>query len=709
MATAQMGSFSYDMLLNFAKFEDGLNKAQVVAQKGTNAIKRSIEDGFEGMRKTAERGVDGINEALQNITGLNITQLGTAGVIAGFGEITKKAIEMGDQLNKLSQRSGIGVGTLSGIAYAADLSDVALGDLTGTLDKFGKGIAAAAAGSAEAARPFTAMGISLKDANGQLKPTSTLLGEVATKFQGYGDGANKVALAQAAFGKAGAQLIPLLNLGAAGLASASKEANALGYNFEGIAKTSEDFNDNLNRMGKAAIGLGVDIAEQLLPSLIEGEEKVLSFIKSARENGYLQDFAEAIKGIVTNLDVLAVAIGSKLAINAAVAAFGLLTSGASASAVAIGALESALGFLGGPAGILAIAAGATYYLATQEDIATAATDSLKEAQERLRGSTDLTRVSEEMAAVVKVKLARDAITATEALIAQAEALANQDTSSVTSNFGEAASLASNSSALWAGRADELRTKLTGLKAELGDTNREISIADALIDMAGNATQKAAPGMAQLGKAAQDLGARLDQATIDSQKFLNSLDAIGADKYTKAFEAYNNQLLQADAIFDKLVRSGASADQVIDFISAATQKAKDAFEAQTEAIRDQGDASQILSRLVSGMNDEFEQSANLAGLDETARRIATETYKLQADAAKALKDVMGPLTQEQQDYLDQLPKIAAAHVKLDDAMKLSEQVAKDWQNIWIQAGDSIADTFSKILVEGGSLMDGLTGR
>ena len=66
-----------------------------------------------------------------------------------MGELTKQAIETGDQLNKMSQKIGIGVDSLQGLVYAAKLSDVGIESLGSGLAKFNKNISAAAGGGKE--------------------------------------------------------------------------------------------------------------------------------------------------------------------------------------------------------------------------------------------------------------------------------------------------------------------------------------------------------------------------------------------------------------------------------------------------------------------------------------------------------------------------------------------------------------------------------
>ena len=62
-------------------------------------------------------------------------------------------------------------------------------------------------------RAFRALGISLKDNGGNVKTSGDLFLDIAQKFSKMEDGAAKTALAIRLFGRAGAELIPLLNQG----------------------------------------------------------------------------------------------------------------------------------------------------------------------------------------------------------------------------------------------------------------------------------------------------------------------------------------------------------------------------------------------------------------------------------------------------------------------------------------------------------------
>ncbi|WP_447407521.1 hypothetical protein, partial [Clostridium perfringens] len=90
------------------------------------------------------------------------------------------------------------------------------------------------------------LGISIKGTDGALKSNSQLLNEVSERFAKLQDGPIKTAAAMALFGKAGADLIPLLNGGSASIKEMTDEAKALGLEISSTTgAAAEQFNDNL--------------------------------------------------------------------------------------------------------------------------------------------------------------------------------------------------------------------------------------------------------------------------------------------------------------------------------------------------------------------------------------------------------------------------------------------------------------------------------
>lgn len=196
-----------------------------------------------------------------------IVSVGAA--VAALTSITKAAIDQGDALNKLSQSTGIAAEDLSKLQYAADLSGVSAEALKKGLVALSVDMAAAATGAGPAAEKYAKFGVSVRNADGTIKSSLDVLGQLADRFQQMPDGVEKTDLAVDIFGKRlGADMIPLLNLGAAGLKAMGDEAQALGLVMSGdLAKKSEEFNDNLARLSKLSSTAGINIAQALIPSI----------------------------------------------------------------------------------------------------------------------------------------------------------------------------------------------------------------------------------------------------------------------------------------------------------------------------------------------------------------------------------------------------------------------------------------------------------
>jgi lambda family phage tail tape measure protein len=183
----------------------------------------------------------------------------------------KAAVDAGDQFNKLSQKTGIAVEALSGLAYAATLSDVSIESLATGIKKLSVNMnEAAVSTSGKAAEAFKALGVAVKDSSGNLRGSDDVLADIADRFAGMKDGAGKTALAVALFGKAGADLIPFLNQGGKGIAELTAEAEKLGLVLTGkTAKAAEEFNDNMKKLSLSTAALGRSITAELIGPLAE--------------------------------------------------------------------------------------------------------------------------------------------------------------------------------------------------------------------------------------------------------------------------------------------------------------------------------------------------------------------------------------------------------------------------------------------------------
>lgn len=236
----------------------------------------------------------GVNGAIANIGRIGGAYTGLispiTGAVAAIGAATAKlaadfkgAIDTGDQLNKLSQKTGIAVEKLSELAYAGDLADVNLESLATGIKKLSVNMAEAATNTnSKAAEAFKALGVAVKDSNGNLRSSDAVMADLADRFASMKDGAGKTALAIAILGKAGADLIPFFNMGSRGMAEMADEAKKLGLVMTGeTAKAAEEFNDNMRKLTLSSSALGRSIAADLLPEMA----RFLGLVVEAKKEG----------------------------------------------------------------------------------------------------------------------------------------------------------------------------------------------------------------------------------------------------------------------------------------------------------------------------------------------------------------------------------------------------------------------------------------
>lgn len=198
--------------------------------------------------------------------------LGVGLGVAGLSNLVSQSINFADEMGKAAQKVGTTTDALSGLKYAADLSDVSFEQLQTGMAKLAKTADDAAGGSKSAAEAFAKLRIDPS----QFADTADLFTEVADKLSKLPDGAQKTALAMDLLGKSGAELIPLLNGGADGLAEMRSEAERLGIVIDGkTAAAAEQFNDNMTRLSAALDGMKQQLGNALIPVLSTFSEELV--------------------------------------------------------------------------------------------------------------------------------------------------------------------------------------------------------------------------------------------------------------------------------------------------------------------------------------------------------------------------------------------------------------------------------------------------
>ena len=264
----------------------------VVAAKtvGAGSIKRlgNSMQGVAGRVKNLRLAMGGLNKTFATF-GILISGGAFVGLVKG-------AIDSADSFGKLSDQTGIAANTLQAYVNAGKLAGVSQETIDKGLRRLAQSMREADQGVATYSDSFNALGITVRDSEGNLKSSETVLGEIADRFADLPDGATKAAISMEIFGRSGASLINLLNGGSAALEEFNYAVS------DEFAQNAEFFNDQIAVLAIRFDGFRKQLTDALLPALntIVG---VFSELFSAENDfsGFFKAIEIGIRGIAIGI------------------------------------------------------------------------------------------------------------------------------------------------------------------------------------------------------------------------------------------------------------------------------------------------------------------------------------------------------------------------------------------------------------------------
>ena len=238
-----------------------------------------------------------------------------AGAAAGFALLSVRALAASDAVGKVGARVGLTAEQVSGLQHAAELGGAGARDMDTAMTALARRAAAQP-------KLFEKWGVSVRDANGQIKPTRELLGEVSDRMANAGSQAEKLAIAQDLMSEAGRKLVPALEAGNEALEATEREAKRLGVTIDSVESLSAaKLADRFGLLSSQVSGLQRVVGSALAPAIeavgSAATEVIADMIAWTRRNrewvqsGIVQVFAAMADTIIP-----AIATGAALAARA---------------------------------------------------------------------------------------------------------------------------------------------------------------------------------------------------------------------------------------------------------------------------------------------------------------------------------------------------------------------------------------------------------
>lgn len=215
--------------------------------------------------KELERGIAPIKQSLADLGKPLIAAGGL--VTAAFVAMTKQAADYGDSIRDAAIRTGATTKELSVLKFAAEQSGASLQDVSAGFRFLAKNAFEAEKAGSEQAKAFAALGVATKDAGGETRKVGDIFRDVSDRVAGMSNKTDAAALAQKVLGRGATALLPLMAEGSAGFDRYALAAEKLGIVVgPEFTDASDQFNDSLNTMKQAQLGLSIAISQALLPT-----------------------------------------------------------------------------------------------------------------------------------------------------------------------------------------------------------------------------------------------------------------------------------------------------------------------------------------------------------------------------------------------------------------------------------------------------------
>lgn len=314
------------------KWQTSLNNAEAELNNLNNKLDENKEKIEESGKETGNLGdvvsgltekfgiklPEGMQKSMNSMGSLNTTSVKIAGGFVALAvaiakaekaliAMTKESAAFADNIITLSMQTGQTTDQLQEFSYATELIDVSVDTLQGSLTKLTNNMQDTINGTGNAKASFEALGISVTDADGNMRSANDVFYETIDALGDVKNETERDAMAMDIFGRSAQDLNPLIIQGSETLKAYAQEAHNVGYVLDDEALSALGaVDDAYQRLQKSQEGAKNQLSAEFAPYLTEFYEKITKLIK---------DGGQALKdsGIVDSFGMLLETVGDIIA------------------------------------------------------------------------------------------------------------------------------------------------------------------------------------------------------------------------------------------------------------------------------------------------------------------------------------------------------------------------------------------------------------
>lgn len=249
---------------------------------------------------------EGMQKSMNSMGSLNASSVKIAGGFAAMAiaiakaekalvSMTKESAAFADNIITLSMQTGQTTEQLQEFSYATELIDVSVDTMQGSLTKLTNNMQDTINGTGNAKASFEALGISVTDADGNMRSANDVFYETIDALGDVKNETERDAMAMDIFGRSAQDLNPLIIQGSETLKAYAQEAHNVGYVLDDEALSALGaVDDAYQRLQKSQEGAKNQLSAEFAPYLTEFYEKITKLIKDGgqalKDSGIVDSF-----------------------------------------------------------------------------------------------------------------------------------------------------------------------------------------------------------------------------------------------------------------------------------------------------------------------------------------------------------------------------------------------------------------------------------
>ena len=290
---------------------EALQREIISTEKDLDKYTKQMDEAGDETKETA-KAEEQATHATEKLSGgftvlkgalANLVADGLRKAVEGFKEIMTAAPKFADEITELASKTHLETDTLQELSYMSGLVDVELSTVAGSMTKLTKNMNAAKGGTGSAADAFKALGISVTDANGELRRSEDVFFEAIDALGKIENEAERDATAMSLFGKSATELNPMIEAGSDALKEFSEEAHEMGYvldkeSLESLANVQDSF----DRFQKKMEGVKNQIGAGLAPAIERAMQRIQAVVNKIDWNKVGRDIGKAFAKVIDVFD-----------------------------------------------------------------------------------------------------------------------------------------------------------------------------------------------------------------------------------------------------------------------------------------------------------------------------------------------------------------------------------------------------------------------